>query len=202
MTGKTVAAFAFLCALPLAAEAQSYRCIGADGKRYYGSAIPQECFRRPVEQLNAQGLVVKRIDPAAAEKERRAKEAADAKKREDETVQREASRRNQALLATYTSEKDIEEARTRALADNGRATRELQERIEAIRKRQAGYEKEAALHKGKPELPIKLRDDMRIAENELKAQQDLLENKQREAGAINARYDEDKKRYGAITSRR
>jgi Domain of unknown function (DUF4124) len=202
MTGRIFAVFALLCAVPLAAAAQSYRCVGADGKRYYGSAIPQECFRRPVEQLNAQGLVVKRIDPTAAEKERRAKEAAEAKKKEDEAASREASRRNQALLATYTSEKDIEEARARALADNGRATREVEERIEAIRKRQAGYEKEAALHKGKPELPVKLRDDMKNADDELKAQHNLLENKQREASAINARYDEDKKRYGAITSRR
>jgi hypothetical protein len=191
-----------LCAAPFAAQAQSYRCVGADGKRYYGSTIPQECFQRPVEQLNAQGLVVKRIDPLLAEKERQAKQAADAKKKEDETASRESARRNQALLATYTSEKDIDDARGRALADNARATRETQERIDAIRKRQSGYEKEAAAHKGRDELPVKLRDDMKQAEDELKAQETLLEAKRREAGNINARYDEDKKRYAQITGKR
>jgi hypothetical protein len=202
MTGKTLAALALACAAPLAVQAQSYRCVGADGKRYYGSTIPQECYRRPVEQLNAQGLVVKRIDPVAAEKERQAKEAADAKKREDEAATREASRRNQALLATYTNEKDIDDARARALAENGKATRDVEERIAAVRKRQAGYQKEAAAYEGKGELPAKLRDDIRSAEDELKAQQQLLEAKQREASSINARYDDDKKRYSQITGRR
>ena len=202
MTGKALAALVLVCAAPLAAQAQSYRCVGADGKRYYGSTIPQECYRRPVEQLNAQGLVIKRIDPVAAEKERQAKEAADAKKREAEAVTREASRRNQALLATYTSEKDIEDARARALAENGKATRDVEERIASVRKRQAGYEKEAAAYNDKAELPAKLRDDIKNAEDELKVQQQLLEAKQREAGSINARYDDDKKRYSQIAGKR
>ena len=202
MTRRIVAIVVVLMLAPLAAQAQSFRCVGADGKRYYGSAIPQECYRRPVEQLNAQGTVVKRIDPEAAEKERRAKEGADAKKREDEAATREASRRNQALLATYTSEKDIEEARARALAQNGKATRETQERIEAVRKRMEGYEKELTAYKSKEQAPAKLRDDMKNAEDELKAQEHLLETKQREAGAINTRYDDDKKRYAQIMGKR
>ena len=200
MLGRVAALLTALA--PLAADAQSFRCVGADGKRYYGSAIPQECYRRPVEQLNAQGTVIKRIDPEAAEKERRAKEAAEAKKRADEAATRETSRRNQALLATYTSEKDIEEARARALAQNGSATSEAQERIEAIRKRMEGYEKELTAYKSTERAPAKLRDDMKNAEDELKSQQQLLETKQREAGAINARYDDDKKRYAQITGRR
>ena len=34
-----------LAATPLFAQAQSftYRCAGADGKKYYGSAIPMQC---------------------------------------------------------------------------------------------------------------------------------------------------------------
>ena len=202
MTPRALAAAALLCAAPLAAQAQSYRCVGADGKRYYGSTVPQECYQRPVEQLNAQGLVVKRIDPMAAEKDRQAKQAADAKRKEEEAVTREASRRNQALLATYTSEKDIDDARARALADNSRATREVEERIEATRQRQLALEKQAAAYKDKGELPAKLRDDMQNAEDELKAHQSVLEVKQREAGSINARYDDDKKRYSQIAGKR
>jgi hypothetical protein len=37
------------------------------------------------------------------------------------------------------------------------------------------------------------------AENDLKANLQLLETKKREAESINARYDDDKKRYVAIT---
>jgi len=201
MHARNVAILAVLTLAPLAAGAQSYRCIAKDGKRYYGSIIPAECFGRPVEQLNAQGLVVKRIDPEGAEKERLLKEATEARKRQEEATAREAARRNRALLATYTSEKDIEDARARALAENSKAVRETEDRIEAIRKRQSGYEKELELHKSKDEIPAKLRDDLKNAEDDLKAQQQLLDVKMRDVNAINARYDDDKKRYVAITGR-
>ena len=183
---------------PLAADAQSFRCTGADGKRYYGSSIPPQCYGRPVEQLSAQGTVVKRIDPQAAEKERRAKAAAEAKKKEQEAATREEARRNHALLATYTSEKDIDQARARALDENTKAVRDVELRVEGIRTRQSGYQKELEKHPG-GEPPAKLRDDMVTAENDLKANLQLLETKKREAESITARYDEDKKRYIAIT---
>jgi hypothetical protein len=188
-------------AAPLAAEAQSYRCIGADGKRYYGSTVPRPCYGLPVEELNAQGRVVKRIDPAADEKARLAKQAEEKNKRDHEAAERETQRRNHALLATYTSAKDIDEARKRALAENSKAVREVERRIEAIRMRQGGYEKELAGYKG-GEAPAKLREDMRAAENDLQAHERLLETKKRETEAINARYDEDRKDYLAITGRR
>src|SRR5215472_1355087 len=69
-----------LLALPFAAQAQvTYRCTSPEGKKYYGSTIPMQCMGRPVEQLNAQGLVVRRIDPEGERKEREEKEAASAK---------------------------------------------------------------------------------------------------------------------------
>jgi hypothetical protein len=195
MPRRVVAILAALTFAPLVAEAQSFRCISKDGKRYYGSTIPAECYGRPVEQLNSQGMVVKRIDPEGSEKERLAKQAADAKKREEDAASREVTRRNHALLATYTSDKDIDDARGRALAENSKATREVESSIEAIRKRYSDYEKELEFYKGKNEPPARLRDDIKNAEDELKAQQQLLEVKKREVEHINARYDDDKKRY-------
>jgi hypothetical protein len=199
---KKILLLTLLAAAPLAADAQSYRCLGADGRRYYGQTIPPECQRRPVEQLNKQGMVVKRIDREREEKERLAKEAADARKREQETASRELARRNHAILATYTSERDADAARERALAENAQAIRDVETRIEAIRKRQSGYDKELALYKDQGEPPAKLRDDVKNAQDELKAQLHLLETKKRESAAINARYDDDKKRYIAISKQR
>src|SRR5262245_37481699 len=63
-------AVAVLTAAPLYAQAQgalTYRCQAADGKKYYGSAIPMQCAGRLVEVLNSGGMVVKRIDPQAEE---------------------------------------------------------------------------------------------------------------------------------------
>ena len=202
MKTRILALAAALLLPPLAADAQSYRCTSKDGKKYYGSAVPPQCIGQPVEVMNKQGRVVRRIDPEGTEKERAAKEAAEAKKREQLAVQREAARRNRALLATYTSTKDIDEARRRALADNHKTILDVETRIEQIRKRQAGYEKELELYKSKGNPPARLVDDVRNTEVDLKYQEELLAVKRKEAEQINARYDDDKKRYIQLTGRR
>jgi len=193
---------AVLIALPLAANAQStYRCTGNDGKKYYGSAIPMQCVGRPVEQLNAQGLVVRRIDPEGERKAREEQEAAKGKRQEEEAAQREELRRTRALLATYTSERDIEDARKRDLADNEKAVQDVESKIEALKKRRAGYEKELAFYKdgtdkkAKAGPPSKLTADLSNVDIDLKAQEDLLQAKKKEVTQINAKYDQDKKRY-------
>ncbi len=196
---------AALMIAPLAAQAQvTYRCTGTDGKRYYGSTIPMQCVGRVVEQLNAQGLTVRRIDPEGDEKEREAKAAAAAKAKEEEAAMREESRRNRALLATYTSERDIEDARARALADHRSAVQDFEAKIDALKKRRAGYDKELEFYqdkKGGAKPPAKLLDDINAVDLDLKAQQDLLAAKKKEADVINAKYDSDKKRYLQLTRR-
>jgi|SRR5690349_13761044 len=199
---KTTILTALLMA-PLAAQAQvTYRCTGKDGKKYYGNTVPMQCMGHPVEQLNAQGLVVRRIDPEGEQKEREAKAAAAAKAKEEENATREETRRNRALLATYTSERDIDDARARALADNRSALQDVESKIDALKKRRAGFDKELEFYqdkKGNTKPPAKLVDDISSIESDLKVQQDLLAAKKKEVDAINAKYDQDKKRYAQLT---
>jgi hypothetical protein len=182
----------------------TYRCVGHDGKKYYGSTIPSACLGRPLELINQQGMMVKRIDPEGDEKARLAKEAEAEKKRELEAATKEAQRRSRALLATYTSEKDIEEARARDLRNHDRGVQEVQKRVEDIKKRQARFQKELDLFKteGKGEPPTRLKEEITNAEIDLKAQETLLDAKKKEAVGINARYDEDKRRYKEAIGRK
>jgi Domain of unknown function (DUF4124) len=216
---------AALALAPLCAQAQStYRCVGKDGKKYYGSTMPPQCTGLPVEELSPSGTVTRRIDPEAEGKQRAAKEAEAAKKREEEVLAKDESRRNQALLATYTSEKDIDDARGRALAENEKAAKEIEQRINDIKKRQAGYIKEMEFYQegaAKPATdkkgnaatpapqaknggapPQKLLEDIKNTETDLKAQDNLLAMKKKDVDTINARYDEDKKRFVALTKPR
>jgi hypothetical protein len=211
MTTRTAifAAAALLLAL-LAAHAQTnteqytYRCTSKDGKKYYGQTIPQTCFGQPLELINKQGLVVKRIDPEGEEKARLAKEAEAEKKRELEAAQKESMRRNRALLATYTSENDIEESRKRDLANHQRSLQEVEHRIAEIKRRQAQYQKELALFQeaGKGTPPARLQEEITNAEIDLKAQQTLLDARKKETVSINTRYDEDRRRYREATGKR
>ena len=206
-----VVATAALMAAPLVALAQpkpteqyTYRCTGSDGKKYYGSAIPDACIGRPLELINQQGLVVRRIDPEGDEKRRIAKEAEAEKRREAEAATREANLRNRALLATYTSEKDIEDSRARDLREHQKQVQEVQGRIDEIKKRQARFQKDLAVYqeasKGAP--PARLQEEIINAEIDLKAQQGLLDAKKKEAASINARYDDDRRRYQQATAGR
>jgi len=209
MTPRKLAALASVALLaPLAAHAQTreqytYRCTGHDGKKYYGQTIPNACLGRPLELINKQGLVVKRIDPEGDEKRRAEKEAELEKKREAEAAQRDIVRRNQALLATYTSEKDIEDSRARELREHDRQVKEIEFRVGEIRKRQDRFEKELAVYKeaGKGNPPPRLQEEITNAQIDLKAQQNLLEAKKKDANAINARYDEDRRRYAEVTGK-
>jgi hypothetical protein len=164
--------------LPLAAGAQnSYRCVGKDGKKYYGSIVPPACLGQPVEQLNKQGMVVKRFDAAASAADREKKAAEDEERKKREAISKEEGRRNRALLATYTNEKDIG----------------------ALKKRQDEQKKELEFYQGKNKPPAKLEQDVKSTEFDVKTQQQLLAAKNKEVDQINARYDEDKKRYNELT---
>ena len=198
---KTAAALliAGLALAPFAAEAQSYRCTGKDGKKYYGQSMPMECLGMPVEQLNAQGMVIKRFDAQASAAERAKKEAEDEERKKREVISKEEGRRNRALLATYTSDKDIDEARGRALQDNEAAVKDIERRIAGLKKSQDDLKKEFEFYQGKNKPPAKLSSDIQNLDFDIQTQQDLLASKKKDVNTINARYDEDKKRYLELT---
>ena len=184
---------------PLAASAQSYRCTGTDGKKYYGQSMPMQCLGQPVEQLNAQGLVIKRIDAAASVAEREKKAADEEERKKREAVSKEEGRRNRALLATYTNEKDIDQARARALQDNEGAVKDIEKRITGLKTRLAEQKKELEFYSGKNKPPAKLAADVKNTEFDIETQEDLMSKKKKEVEQINMRYDDDKKRYIELT---
>src|SRR3989304_5073752 len=119
-------------------------------------APPPQCAGQPIELLNSQGVVVKRIDPQADAEKKQLKEAEDAKKRQEDAALKERLRREKALLASYSSESDIEASRKRALLGNEKAIQEIDARMEGIKKRQAELAKELEFYKGKNKPPVKL----------------------------------------------
>jgi hypothetical protein len=190
---------------PVLAQAQqgspssSFRCTGKDGKKYYGSSVPEACLGQPVEQLNAQGMVIKRFDAAASAAEREKKLAEEEERKKREVISKEEGRRNRALLATYTSEKDIDQARARALRENEAAVKDIEKRIGGLKKRADELTKELEFYAGKNKPPAKLTEDIRSTQFDITTQEALLATKKKEVDQINARYDDDKKRYAELT---
>lgn len=193
----------------LRAQVRSYRCVTKGGRKYYGSTIPPQCTGEQVEALSAQGMVLFRIERPLTPEERAAKQAEEKKAGEAEAAQRDAqkqaetqSRRDRALLQTYTDEEDIERVRQRALASNRQAAEQVEARIAQLEQRQEQLAKEAEKYKDASQVPDKLEQDVKAVAYDLSLQEQLLDSRRREAAEINTRYDEEKRKYRELTGKR
>ncbi len=197
-TAVLVAVLALAAAQPALAQQRMYKCVDAKGKVYYTQLPPSECLGKETEELSRQGQVIKRNEAALTPQQQAAREAERKKKQEEEIAAREEQRKNQALLNTYSSEKDIDEARSRAIKDNELTVKETEKRIDGMLKRRKSFEAEKEFY-AKKSLPPKLQEDIKHNEAELKNQQELLAAKKKQVSEINAKYDGDKKRYLELT---
>lgn len=191
----------------LRAQVKSYRCVTKAGRKYYGFTVPPQCQGELIEALSAQGIVLFRIDPplteeqkaARAEEERKAAEV-EAARREEQRKAEVQARRDRALLQTYADETDIERVRQRALADNRAAATQVENSIEQLKARQAKLAKESAKYTTS-DMPAQLLRDVRAVSYDLTLQEQLLQTRKKEAAEINARYDEEKRKYLELTGK-
>jgi len=196
----------FLCSTllalaPAAAQERMYKCVDARGRVYYTQVPPPECLGRDTQELNKSGTLIRK-NPAAVPltpAQEQAREAERRKKIEDEERSKEERRKNLALLNTYSSEKDIEDTRTRALAEAQGAIEDTERRIAGAQKRYKELEAEKEFYV-KKQMPFKLRQEIANNEIEIKNLIVLLDAKKKEISTINAKYDEDKRRYVELTS--
>jgi uncharacterized protein DUF4124 len=196
----------FLCSTllavaPAAAQERMYKCVDARGKVYYTQVPPPECLGRDTQELNKSGTLIRKnpaVIPLSPAQEQ-AREAERRKKIEDEEKSKEERRKNLALLNTYSSEKDIEDARARSLAEAQGAIEDTERSIAGAQKRQKELEAEKEFYVKKP-MPFKLKQEIANNEIQIRNQTVLLDAKKKEINTINAKYDEDRRRYIELTS--
>jgi len=188
-------------AVPAAEQQRMYKCVDAKGKVYYTQLPPAQCLGRETLELNKSGTVIRRNTPPVvlSPEQQRAQEEARRKQLEEEEQAKEERRKNLALLNTYASAKDIDNARLRALREAQAAIADTEKRIRDAQKRRKELESEKEFYLKKP-IPVKLRQAITNNEIEIKNQTGLLEVKKKEISTINAKYDEDKRRYLELTS--
>ena len=195
----------FLCSTllalpPAAAQERMYKCVDARGKVYYTQVPPPECLGRDTQELNKSGTLIRKnpaVIPLTPAQEQ-AREAERRKKLEDEERSREERRKNLALLNTYSSEKDIEDARTRALAEAQGGIEDTERSIAGAQKRRQELESEKEFYVKKP-MPFKLKKEIANNEIQIRNQTVLLDAKKKEISRINAKYDADRRRYVELT---
>jgi hypothetical protein len=180
------------------AQPRMYKCKDSKGKTYYTQTPPSECLGKEMDELSGQGTVVKKREAALTAEQIAAREAEAKRKQDEEAAAKEEKRKNQALLNTYSSEQDIEDGRARALKQVEASTKEIEKRVADAKKRSQALAAEKEFYVKKP-MPKKLQDDIKNNEIDIKGQQDALLAKKKDIAEINAKYDEDKRRYLELT---
>ena len=185
---------------PAMAAGNFYCCVDANGKQVCGDLLPQACYGRAYRELGPNGQTLRNIEAPLTAEQRAARTAEEAQRKVDEAILREKQRKDQALLNTYGSEKDIEFMRMRAQTDVQKSISAAETKIAEIRTQRKVFENEAEFYK-KKKLPPEVQKGLRDADYEIKVQEYLIESKKKELDLIRIKYDEDLRRYQEIVRR-
>ena len=188
-------------ALGAAAQTRIYCCDDAKGRKVCGDFLPTECQGRAYEERDNRGFVSKNVEaPLTAEQQAR-RDAEKARKEEQAKKAADERRRTLALLATYSSEKDINSARDRALAEVAKNMKQSQQRLDEANKKKKKIDGDREFYKGKP-LPEQIKADIRENQKEIEAQQAAIAGKVKDMEEIRSRFAEEKKRYLELTGKK
>lgn len=185
---------------PAMAAGNFYCCVNANGKQVCGDLLPQACYGRAYRELGPNGQTLRNIEAPLTAEQRAARSAEEAQRKVEEEILREKHRKDQALLNTYGSEKDIEFMRMRAQTDVQKSISAAETKIAEIRTQRKVFENEAEFYK-KKKLPPEVQKGLRDADYEIKVQEYLIESKKKELDLIRIKYDEDLRRYQEIVRR-
>ena len=182
-----------LGAAPLV-EAATYKWVDDQGIVHYTDKIPLEAVNKGNTELNKQGLQVKKNDPALTPEQRRAKDLEDDRQKLLVKQREDVERRDRALLNTYTTEGEIDLARSRALTTIDSQVASAQSYTTQLTKRKLELEQKKTALGGKP-VPAAMERELGTIDTELEKQNELMASKKKEATMVTARYDADKQRW-------
>lgn len=182
------------------AAGKLFCCNDSNGRQVCGDLMPTECYGRAYREVGESGRTVRNVDAPLTAEQRAERAAEDERRKAEEAAMKEQQRKDQALLNTYGSVKDIDAMRERALVDVEKSISDAEARIVEIKARRTKFENEAEFYK-KKQLPPEVQKGLSDADSEIKAQQSIIESKRRDIDVIREKYDEDKRRYLDLSRR-
>lgn len=191
------AAAALLAAGP--SRAAMYKWVDEKGVVHYSDKMPPEAVDKASVQLNKEGVPIKKVDKALSPEQRRAIEQEEVRQRQIAKQQEEIARRDRALVASYTSEAEIDLARNRSMQTINNSIASSLAYTEQLNLRKAEAEAKKAQLQGKP-LASTIDRELESIDTELARQAELVAQKKREAAAVEAKYDADKARWRELVA--
>ena len=176
------------------AHAATYKWVDDKGVVHYSDKMPPEAVDKGNVELNKQGIAIKRTDPAPTPEQRRAKAAEEERQRQLAKDREVVDRRDRALVQSYTSEDEIDLARSRALGTIESQLGSAQAYSVQLAKRRQELDERRKSYGDKP-VPPAIERELESIASELGKQDAFIAEKKREAVAVTARYDADKQRW-------
>ncbi len=180
----------------------AYKCTDKSGRTHIGDTPPPQCESVVMYETSPSGMVLRTIAPTPTADELKAKAAAEEKKKADYAAAFEQRRKDLALLATYTSEKDFDVAADRNLDPIHMRIKSAKERLVAVEKRQQALEDEmefyragkskTAKNKSAPQQLVADLDRVKWEHGQLLLN---LKGYDKEVAETRAKYDTDKQRW-------
>lgn len=182
-----------------ALAAVTYKWVDEKGVVHYTDKIPPEAVNKGSTVLDKQARPVKKIDPAATPEQIRAREAEEENRRLGAKALEEVARRDRALISSYTTESEIDLARSRSLGTIDAQIDSSLAYTQALTNRREDLEKQKSKLAGKP-MPPALEREFEGNDSEMAKTAALIEQKRSERAGVVARYDADKARWRELKS--
>jgi hypothetical protein len=198
-----------LCTVLAAAAANSpstitpsktYRWTDNNGVVHYGDSVPAEYAGKERAVLNGQGVEVGHIDgnKSAAELAQQAQAA---------ELARQRAQRDQTLLSTYVSAKDIEALRDERLAQIEGQVQASSTYIESLATRLGALQERAMQFKpyssdaNARRMPDELAEELTRTASEAHSQRKALDAKRKEQADMRAQFESDIQRFRELTAK-
>lgn len=195
-----------LLALALASPAfAAYKCVDEKGVTHIGETPPDECAKVVMYEISRGGQVLRKIDPSLTAEQVKARKDEEERKLQADKQAAEQRRKDEALLNTYATEREIDITRDRNVEPINGRIKIARERIEAVDKRVVQIEEEMEFYKaGKSkaakgrETPQNLVHDLERLKKEKATLEKSIVTSEKEIEALRAKYETDKKRWVAL----
>ena len=182
------------------AEAAKIKCwTNSEGIRECGNVLPPEYAQKGHEEVNQQGLTVKRHERALNKDELAERARIKAEKEAAEQALIEQKRKDHILLSTFASEDEITMTRDGKITTIKTEIRLTRKSLAKAKDRLLGLRKKAANQQrnGNP-VNESLKKEIIQAENQIASYKTFIQSKIDEQSKIVTQYDTDLKRYQAL----
>ena len=182
------------------ARAALYKWTDERGVTHYSDKMPADAVNRASVELNRDGTTVRKREQVKPVAQRVPKDETEEQRiRQAERDRVLASRRDRALMESYTNENEIELAKTRAVATIDGQIESAQGFIAQMQKRRDELDAKKSTFAPRP-VPGEIVREIENIDAEVARQNTFIMAKRKEAATVAARYDSDKARFRELRS--